>query len=29
MHQVDEYAEVAEIEGLTRIYSRLLEDYFA
>lgn len=29
MHQVDEYAEVAEIEGLTRIYSRLLEGYFA
>jgi succinyl-diaminopimelate desuccinylase len=29
MHQVDERVEVAQVEGLTRVYGRILEDYFA
>lgn len=29
MHKVDECVEVAQIEGLTRIYTRILRDYFA
>ncbi|WP_372841351.1 succinyl-diaminopimelate desuccinylase [Phaeovulum sp.] len=29
MHQVDERVEVAQIEALKRIYSRILADYFA
>ncbi|MEL6978785.1 MAG: M20/M25/M40 family metallo-hydrolase, partial [Pseudomonadota bacterium] len=29
MHQVDEYAEIAEIERLTAIYQRILRAYFA
>ena len=28
MHGVDEYADVAELEALTRIYERVLELYF-
>jgi len=29
MHQVDERVEVAQIEALKRIYTRILADYFA
>ncbi len=29
MHQVDEHAEVADIEGLKRVYGRILREYFA
>jgi succinyl-diaminopimelate desuccinylase len=29
MHQVDEFAEIAHIEQLKRVYSRVLQDYFA
>ncbi|MEM9249310.1 MAG: succinyl-diaminopimelate desuccinylase [Pseudomonadota bacterium] len=29
MHQVDEYAEIDEIRALTRIYGRILREYFA
>ncbi len=29
MHQVDERVEVTQIEALTRIYGRILKDYFA
>ncbi|MFD2172802.1 succinyl-diaminopimelate desuccinylase [Rhodobacter lacus] len=29
MHQVDERIDVAQIEGLKRIYTRILRDYFA
>ncbi|SUZ31937.1 Succinyl-diaminopimelate desuccinylase [Roseibaca ekhonensis] len=29
MHQVDEFAEIAHIEQLKRVYSRILQDYFA
>ncbi|MGB8623666.1 MAG: succinyl-diaminopimelate desuccinylase [Paracoccaceae bacterium] len=29
MHQVDERVEVAQIEELTRVYARILRDYFA
>ncbi|MCC1482237.1 succinyl-diaminopimelate desuccinylase [Roseibaca sp. Y0-43] len=29
MHQVDEYAEIEHIEQLKRVYSRILQDYFA
>ena len=29
IHQVDERVSVAEIEGLTRIYARMMRDYFA
>ncbi|NBB99025.1 MAG: succinyl-diaminopimelate desuccinylase [Alphaproteobacteria bacterium] len=29
MHQVDEFAEIAHIEQLKRVYARVLQDYFA
>ncbi|MBN2759095.1 MAG: succinyl-diaminopimelate desuccinylase [Rhodobacteraceae bacterium] len=29
MHQVDEFAEIEHIEQLKRVYSRVLQDYFA
>lgn len=29
MHQVDEHVPVAQIEALTRVYGRILRDYFA
>jgi succinyl-diaminopimelate desuccinylase len=29
MHQIDEHARLADIEGLTRIYGRVLERYFS
>ena len=29
MHQVDERVEVAQIEGLARIYGRVLQGFFA
>ncbi len=29
MHKVDERVETTQVEGLTRIYTRILEDYFA
>jgi succinyl-diaminopimelate desuccinylase len=29
MHQVDERVEVAQVEGLARVYERILKDYFA
>jgi len=29
MHQVDEFAEIEHIEKLKRVYSRVLQDYFA
>ena len=29
MHQVDEFAEIAHVEQLKRVYSRVLQDYFA
>ncbi len=29
MHQVDEHASVADLEGLTRIYQRLIDGYFS
>lgn len=29
IHQVDERVRIAEIEGLTRIYERMMRDYFA
>lgn len=29
MHQVDERVEAAQVEGLARVYGRILEDYFA
>jgi succinyl-diaminopimelate desuccinylase len=29
MHKVDEHIEVSDLEGLTRIYGRLLEGYFS
>ena len=29
MHQVDEHVEIAQIEGLARLYGRILGDYFA
>ena len=29
MHKVDERVEAAQVEGLTRIYARILQDYFA
>ena len=29
MHKVDERVEAAQVEGLSRIYARILEDYFA
>ncbi|MEM0934763.1 MAG: succinyl-diaminopimelate desuccinylase [Pseudomonadota bacterium] len=29
MHQVDEYVEIHEIRALDRIYTRILQDYFA
>ncbi|EYD75716.1 N-succinyl-L,L-diaminopimelate desuccinylase [Rubellimicrobium mesophilum DSM 19309] len=29
MHKVDERVEAAQVEGLARIYARILEDYFA
>jgi succinyl-diaminopimelate desuccinylase len=28
MHQVDERIEVTQVEGLARVYGRILEDYF-
>ena len=29
MHKVDERVEAAQVEGLSRIYARILGDYFA
>lgn len=29
MHQVDERVEAAQVEGLARVYARILQDYFA
>ncbi len=29
MHKVDERVEAAQVEGLSRIYARILQDYFA
>jgi succinyl-diaminopimelate desuccinylase len=29
MHQVDERVEVAQVEGLAKVYERILKDYFA
>jgi len=29
MHQVDERVEADQVEGLARVYRRILEDYFA
>jgi acetylornithine deacetylase/succinyl-diaminopimelate desuccinylase-like protein len=29
MHQIDENIGIDELEGLTRVYGRILRDYFA